>query len=582
MNGRFEMKDDFYLNGEKIKIISGGIHYFRIVPEYWRDRLEKLKALGCNTVETYIPWNLHEKEKGIFDFSGILDVVGFVKLAQELGLWVILRPSPYICGEWEFGGLPWWLLAEDGMRLRCMYEPYLAHVKAYYEKLFEVIKPLQITEGGPVIFMQIENEYGYYGDNEEYLSYMKKLMTDCGCSVPLVTSDGPFGDAFDCGKVENVLQTGNFGSKGRMQFGVMKKKIGDRPLMCMEFWVGWFDSWGMPCHQTGDLAEHVRDLDEILSEGHVNIYMFIGGTNFGFMNGANYYDVLTPDVTSYDYDALLTEDGQITPKYEAFRDVISKYAAVPQVEFTTKIQRKNYGTLKCTRNTGMFSNLSRIARRVQNIVPLSMEKLGQGYGYILYESTLEKEGDLETIRLYGANDRACFFMDEKPLITLYDRELLSEYAFETPAAKGEKLSILVENMGRVNFGPSLEKQRKGIDHCVQINGHQHYDWNMYCLPMEDLSGLSFEKPVQEGEPGFYEFIFTVEEAGDTFLDFTGWGKGCVLVNDFNIGRFWEIGPQRRLYIPAPLLRKGENRILIFETEGKASGEISLCDEPDLG
>lgn len=582
MNGRFEIKDDFYLNGEKIKIISGGIHYFRIVPEYWRDRLEKLKALGCNTVETYIPWNLHEKEKGKFDFTGMLDVCAFVRMAQELGLWVILRPSPYICGEWEFGGLPWWLLAEDGMRLRCMYEPYLKHVKDYYEKLFQVIGPLQITEGGPVIFMQIENEYGYYGDDGEYLNYMKKLMLDCGCSVPLVTSDGPFGDAFDCGKVENVLQTGNFGSKGRLQFGLMKQKIGDKPLMCMEFWVGWFDSWGVSCHQTGDLAEHVKDLDEILSEGHVNIYMFIGGTNFGFMNGANYYDVLTPDVTSYDYDALLTEDGQITPKYEAFRDVISKYAEIPQVHLTTQTRRKSYGTLKAVRSTGLFANLDNISQRTQNVLPLSMEKLGQGYGYILYESALEREGDLTTIRLHGANDRANIFLDEKPLVTLYDRELLAEHTFEKPVAKGERMSILVENMGRVNFGPALEKQRKGIDQCVQINGHQHYKWNMYCLPMEDLSGLTFDTPVKEGEPGFYEFLFMAEETGDTFLELAGWGKGCVLVNGFNIGRFWEIGPQKRLYIPGPLLQKGENRILVFETEGKAPGEVRLWDEPDLG
>lgn len=594
MNGRFEIKDDFYLNGEKIKIISGGIHYFRIVPEYWRDRLEKLKALGCNTVETYIPWNLHEKEKGKFDFSGMLDIEAFVRTAQELGLWVILRPSPYICAEWEFGGLPWWLLAEDGMRLRCMYEPYLKHVKEYYEKLFGIIKPLQITQGGPVIFMQVENEYGYYGDSGEYLEYMKNLMIACGCEVPLVTSDGPFGDAFDCGKIEGVLQTGNFGSKGKQQFSLMKQKIGDRPLMCMEFWVGWFDSWGVPAHQTGDMEEHVKDLDDMLSEGHVNIYMFIGGTNFGFMNGANYYDVLTPDVTSYDYDALLTEDGQITPKYKAFQEVIAKYAAAPAMQAAEigeageslighgQIQRKAYGKLQVVRSAGLFANLLNLTKPVNSIMPLSMEKLGQGYGYILYESLLEKEGNLATIRLHDANDRANIFMDEKPLVTLYDRELLVEHTFEKPVTKGRKLSILVENMGRVNFGPALEKQRKGIDRCVQINGHQHYNWNMYCLPMEDLSGLSFDAPLKEGEPGFYEFLFTAEETGDTFLDMTGWGKGCVFVNDFNIGRFWEIGPQRRLYIPAPLLRKGENRILVFETEGKAPGEVRLCDEPDLG
>lgn len=582
METTFEIKDDFYLNGEKIKIISGGVHYFRIVPEYWKDRLEKLKALGCNTVETYIPWNLHEKEKGKFDFSGMLDIERFVRTAQELGLWVILRPSPYICAEWEFGGLPWWLLQEDGMRLRCMYEPYLKHVSEYYHKLFEVIAPLQVTQGGPVIFMQVENEYGYYGDDGGYLEYMKNLMIDCGCSVPLVTSDGPWGDAFSCGRLEGALQTGNFGSKGHQQFEVIRQKIGDKPLMCMEFWVGWFDNWGVECHQTGDLAEHVKDLDEILSEGHVNIYMFIGGTNFGFTNGSNYYDVLTPDVTSYDYDALLTEDGQITPKYEAFRKVIAKYADIPDVELSTRIERRAYGELKVRRSTGLFENLENISRCVESVTPQSMEKLGQGYGYTLYESALVREGDIEKIRLYGANDRANIFMDEKPVLTLYDRELLEEHGFEPALPKGEKLSILVENMGRVNFGPALEQQRKGIDRCVTLNGHQHYYWKQYCLAMEDLSGLDFSRPHAAHTPGFYEFSFEAEELGDTFLDFAGWGKGCVLVNGFNIGRFWEIGPQKRLYIPAPLLKEGENTILIFETEGKAAGSIVLCDEPDLG
>ena len=226
---KFEIKDDFYLNGRKIKIISGSIHYFRVVPEYWKDRLEKLKALGCNTVETYIPWNLHEKEKGKFEFSGMLDIRRFIEEAQGLGLLVILRPSPYICAEWEFGGLPYWLLKEDGMKLRCAYSPYLEDVKEYYEKLFEVIAPFQITRGGPVIMMQLENEYGYYGDDKEYLDYLKNLMKDCGCEVPIVTSDGPFGDAFDCGKTEGALQTGNFGSHGKEQFEVMKKKIGDGP-----------------------------------------------------------------------------------------------------------------------------------------------------------------------------------------------------------------------------------------------------------------------------------------------------------------------------------------------------------------
>ncbi|MDD7738900.1 MAG: beta-galactosidase family protein [Fusicatenibacter sp.] len=579
---KFEVRDDFYVNGEKIKIISGGVHYFRILPEYWEDRLIKLKKLGCNTVETYIPWNLHEKRKGEYDFTGILDIAEFVRIAQKLGLWVILRPSPYICAEWEFGGLPWWLLKEDGMKLRCMYEPYLKHVSDYYHKLFEVIRPLQITEGGPVIFMQVENEYGYYGDDTAYLEYMKNLMNDCGCTVPLVTSDGPWGDAFDCGRLEGALQTGNFGSKGKAQFAVMREKIGDKPLMCMEFWVGWFDNWGVECHQTGDLAEHVKDLDEILSEGHVNIYMFIGGTNFGFMNGSNYYDVLTPDVTSYDYDALLTEDGQITPKYTAFQEVISKYAEIPECEPLKEIPRKAYGKLDVVRSADLFENLNQISVEKKSVYPVSMEKLDQGYGYILYESALTKEKEVEKIRLYGANDRANIFLNEKPAAVLYDRELLDEISFEEPIQDCQKLDILVENMGRVNFGPALEVQRKGIDRCVTVNGHQHFNWSMYNLPMEDLSGLDYTKPARKGLPGFYEFRFHVEEKGDTFLDFAGWGKGFVLINGFQLGRFWEIGPQKRLYVPAPLLKEGENTILIFETEGKNPGFIQLCDEPDLG
>ncbi len=579
---QFEIRDEFYLDGNKIKIISGGMHYFRVVPEYWRDRLEKLKKLGCNTVETYIPWNLHEKEKGQFDFTGILDIVRYVKTAQELGLMVILRPSPYICAEWEFGGLPYWLLKEEGMRLRCMYAPYLKHVKEYYEKLFEVIATLQITHGGPVIMMQVENEYGYYGDDRPYMEYIKQLMLDNGCEVPLVTSDGPWGDAFECGKIDGVLQTGNFGSKGKEQFALMRKTIGNKPLMCMEFWVGWFDNWGVECHQTGDINEHAKDLDDILSEGHVNIYMFEGGTNFGFTSGANYYDVLTPDITSYDYDALLTEDGRITPKYEAFQKVISKYTEIPEMELTTEIKRKAYGTLEITRRTGLFENLPNLVLPVENVVPQSMEALNQGYGYILYESALKHEGNIEKIRLWGANDRANIFIDEKPVLALYDRELLSEHEFENPLEKGKKLDILVENMGRVNFGPALEHQRKGIDGGVQINGHQHYYWKQYCLPMEDLSALDFELQAKEGTPGFYEFTFEADETADTFLDFSGWGKGCVLVNGFNIGRFWEIGPQKRLYIPAPLLKTGKNTILIFETEGKHTDTVTLWDEPDLG
>ncbi len=580
--GNFEIKDNFYLDGKPFQIISGAIHYFRIVPEYWKDRLEKLKAMGCNTVETYIPWNMHEPKKGEFHFEGMLDIERFIKTAQDLGLYVILRPSPYICAEWEFGGLPAWLLAEDGMKLRVSYPSFLKHVQDYYDVLLKKIVPYQINYGGPVILMQVENEYGYYANDREYLLAMKDKMQKDGVVVPLVTSDGPFEENLNGGHLEGALPTGNFGSKTEERFEVLKKYTDGGPLMCTEFWVGWFDHWGNGGHMTGNLEESVKDLDKMLELGHVNIYMFEGGTNFGFMNGSNYYDELTPDVTSYDYDALLTEDGQITEKYRRYRDVIAKYREIPEVTFTTEIKRKAYGTLQAKEKVSLLSVLDDLSTPVESSFPQSMEKLGQNYGYILYHSTLDTEEKLEKLRLWEANDRANIFVDQKPVTTLYDLELLKEKELDVTFERGADFDILMENMGRVNFGPRMEHQRKGIGQCVQVNGHMHNHWKQYTLPLDNIEKVDFSKEYKEGLPGFYRFTVDIDETADTFLDFEGWGKGCVFVNGFNIGRFWEIGPQKRLYIPAPLLKKGENEIIVFETEGKTRDTIVLKDEPDIG
>ncbi len=579
---RFEIKEDFYLDGEKIKIISGGIHYFRVVPEYWRDRLEKIKALGCNTIETYVAWNVHEPKKGEFCFEGIADLGRFLALAQELGLWAIVRPSPYICAEWEFGGLPAWLLAEDGMRLRSSYEPYINHIRDYYKKLFEVLAPLQVTNGGPILMFQIENEYGAYGEDSTYLESLKQIMEDNGVTVPFITSDGPWGDYLSCGKVEGVLQSGNFGSKAKEQFTILKKHIGDKPLMCMEFWVGWFDAWGDK-HHTEPPEKHAKELNDILELGNVNIYMAEGGTNFGFMNGANYYDRLTPDVTSYDYDALLTEDGQITEKYKAFQEVISRFQKIPQVELTTRIGRTSYGEIPVKEKVGLFEALDSIAVPEEHFYPQPMEKLGQAYGYILYRSELVRDKEIEKLFLFETNDRAKVYLDEKEIATLYDRELLAEKKVDKIC--GERLDILVENMGRVNYGIRMERQNKGIKGAVVLNGHQHYKWTHYPLPLDNLERLPFGKGYTKGLPAFYRFEFVAEEQKDgyldTFLDVSGFGKGCAFINGFNLGRFWEIGPQGRLYVPGPLIHAGKNEIILFETEGKAADKITLCAEPKL-
>ena len=577
----FEIKDTFLLNGQPVQIISGAIHYFRVVPQYWRDRLAKLKNMGCNTVETYIPWNFHEPRKGQFEFDGMKDVEGFVRLAQEVGLLVILRPTPYICGEWEFGGLPAWLLKEDGIRLRCNDPRYLQHVKDYYDELLPRLVPLQVTHGGPVIMMQVENEYGSYGDDKEYLAALRDLMIARGVNVPLVTSDGPEPDMMNCGRVEGILQTGNFGSHTVERFGFMAQR-GIKPLMCMEFWCGWFDHWGNGGHSRTDAAACAKEFATLLDMGHVNIYMFHGGTNFGLMNGANDYDSLAPDVTSYDYDAPLTEDGLITEKYLRFREAVEKHTGKPVPQMALQeIPRRAYGEAMRTAAMPLLETIRRLPAE-RRVNPVSMERLDQDYGYILYSSMLENEAELRKIQLVDAADRAQILLDGQIIATLYDRQLLSPVSFDPPipVRKGAQLDILVENLGRVNYSYKLEKQRKGIDGAVVINDHQHYGWDIRCVDEAAMRALPVAEGVAQG-PQVYDLTFDVVQPADTWLNLSGWGKGVVLLNGFTLGRFWHIGPQKRLYIPAPLLREGCNQLRILETEGVA-GTVCLLDGPDLG
>jgi len=575
-----EVKEDIYINGEKFRIISGSIHYFRVIPEYWRDRLEKLKAMGCNTVETYVAWNLHEPKEGTFCFTDGLDLGKFISLAKELNLYIIIRPSPYICAEWEFGGLPAWLLNKKGMRLRCNCKGFLECVSRYYQQLFQILTPLQISYGGPVILMQLENEYGSFGDDKEYLMNLKRLMAENGAVVPLVTADGSEVQFLRDGTVKDVLPTVNFGSGTVTRFGELGKFAKGCPLMCMEYWVGWFDTWGSGSHSKSDLEENIKDLDDMLRLGHVNFYMFHGGTNFGFMNGSNYLDRLKPHVTSYDYDAPLTEDGQFSEKYFAFQKVIGKYTSIPQMSFSANIKRINYGTYPVSQKVSLFPVLKDLSEPVFSPDTKTMEELGQNYGYILYRSRLGRGSYIEKFRLAQAGDRGIVFANERKIGIRYDRELEQDCSL-TFQADEVQLDILMENMGRVNYGEKLERQRKGIAGGVLMDGKFHFGWDHYPLPLENLEGLDFGKEYIIGTPAFYRILFEARETGDTFLDLEGWGKGCVFVNGRNIGRFWEIGPQGRLYIPGPLLSEGSNEIIIFETDGKAGGNVLLTDRPKL-
>lgn len=573
----------FWLNEEPIRILSGAIHYFRVVPDYWEDRLLKLKACGFNTVETYIPWNLHEPEEGKFKFDGLADVERFIALAGELGLHVIVRPSPYICAEWEFGGLPAWLLREPDVHLRCMDERYLRKVDAYYDVLIPKLVPLLSTNGGPILAVQIENEYGSYGNDKNYLSYLKNGMQERGINVLLFTSDGPTDQMLQGGTLPDVLATVNFGSRPEEEFAKFREYRPDEPLFCMEYWNGWFDHWLKP-HHTRDGGDVADVLDRMLAAGaSVNFYMFHGGTNFGFYNGANYQDKYEPTITSYDYDSPLSECGDVTEKYRAVREVLRKHGADVPDALPEPSRKTRYGRVAMTEAADLFANLESLSAPVRSVCPVPMEKLGQSYGFILYRTQVTGPRSSQELHVQDVHDRAQVFLDGR-LIGTIERWDQKPIIVDIPA-QGATLDILVENMGRVNYGPRL-KDPKGITEGVRLDNQFQFDWTIYPLPLADLSALPFsEIPSSSAaaeNPMFYKGELIVDEIADTFMRLEGWTKGVVWVNGFNLGRYWEKGPQKTLYVPGPLLRKGRNEIIVFELHGANKPELELVETPDLG
>ncbi len=363
---------DFYYKNQKTTIISGAIHYFRMFKEQYKDRLLKLKACGFNAVETYVAWNIHEPEKGEFVWEDFHSLKEFLELAKELDLMVFLRPGPYICSEWEFGGFPYWLLKEDNIHLRCYNETYLKHVDDWFDVLIEYIKPYLATNGGPIVAVQVENEYGSYGEDKKYLNYIKDGLLKRGVDVLLFTSDGPTRYMLSGGEIEGVLKTVNFGSRTVDSFNLLKEIQPDMPIMCMEFWDGWFDHWG-DIHHIRDPKEIVFEFEEMLKYGgNVNFYMFFGGTNFGFRNGANYYDKYKSTVTSYDYNALLTESGDITPQYLEARKLIEKYIGKIELDIPKNSKKMAYGKFNLTESAKLFENLNNLTSPIQSVCPEPM------------------------------------------------------------------------------------------------------------------------------------------------------------------------------------------------------------------
>ncbi|MEH7251522.1 beta-galactosidase [Neobacillus niacini] len=574
-------QNSFLLDGKEIRLLSGAMHYFRTVPEYWEDRLIKLRECGFNTVETYVAWNLHEPEEGQFVFEGIADIERFIKTAEKVGLHVIVRPGPYICAEWEFGGFPYWLLTVPNIKLRCYDQLYLEKVDAFFDVLFERLQPLLRSNGGPIIAIQVENEYGSFGNDQKYLQYMRDSIQKRIGDELIFTSDGPAPSMLHGGMIEGVLETVNFGSRTESAFEQLKQYQPNAPLMCMEFWHGWFDHWGEE-HHTRSTESVIETLESILEQnGSVNFYMAHGGTNFGFYNGANHNEeVYQPTITSYDYDGLLTESGDVTEKFFAVRKTFEKYVELPEMKLPPVTPKNQYGDVHFVERVALLDSLKQLSSPQQSQTPLTMEEYGQGYGFIVYETVIKGAYGKQTITVQDIHDRGQIYLNGE-YAGLVER-IGDRSSIEVNITEEEtKLQIIVENMGRVNYGPFLN-DFKGITEGVRAGNQFLFDWTVYPLPLNDLSPLVFTRDeAKENHPYLHRGTLNIDEATDTFIDMSGWTKGVVFVNAHNLGRYWGIGPQQTLYVPAPFLHKGENEIVILELHDH-KGTVTFVDQQVLG
>ena len=597
----FEIKDgNFYRNGEVTRILSGEMHYARIPHEYWRHRLQMMKGMGLNTVATYVFWNLHETEPGKWDFEGDKNLAEYIRIAGEEGMMVILRPGPYVCAEWEFGGYPWWLQNIEGMEIRRDNEQFLKCTKTYIERLYQEVGSLQCTKGGPIIMVQCENEFGSYVAQrkdiplEEHRSYnakIKKQLADAGFDVPLFTSDGSW--LFEGGSTPGALPTAN----GESDVENLKKVVneyhdGKGPYMVAEFYPGWLMHWAEPFPQIS-ASEIAKETENFLkNDVSFNYYMVHGGTNFGFTSGANYDKKrdIQPDMTSYDYDAPISEAGWVTPKYDTLRTVIQKYVKNKIPAAPAPIATIEIPSIKLNRVADLLGYAETLTP-VASDKPMTFEQLNLGYGYVLYSRHFNQPIS-GTLQLEGLRDFAVVYVNGEKVGELNRNTQTYEMEIDIPF--NATLQILVENMGRINYGARIVENNKGIISPVIIDGKEITgEWNMYQLPMSSApelnnmgryasSNTTSKAEKLKGTPVVYEGTFTLNETGDTFIDMENWGKGIIFINGKNIGRYWKVGPQQTLYIPGVWLNKGENKIVIFEQlNDDAKTEVSTLKTPKL-
>jgi len=574
-------KSDFLLDDKPFQIIAGELHYPRVPKEAWRDRMKMAKAMGLNTIGTYVFWNLHEPQKGKFDFSGNNNIAEFVKVAKEEGLWVILRPSPYVCAEWEFGGYPYWLQNEKGLVVRSKEKQYLDEYKKYIMEVGKQLAPLQINHGGNVIMVQIENEYGSYAADKEYLDINRKMFIAAGFDGLLYTCDP--GNDVKNGHLDGLLPAINGeDNPEKVKSTINANHNGAGPYFIAEWYPAWFDWWGTP-HHTVPATKYTEKLDGVLAAGiSINMYMFHGGSTRGFMNGANYKDTspYEPQISSYDYDAPLDEAGNPTEKFRLFREVIQKHlpigtslGAIPAAKPSMSVPEFN---LK--ESVGIFNTLP---KAVKNTKPLTFEDLQQDYGYLLYRTTIKggKKGNLQIDKL---RDYALIFINKKQ-VGILDRRL-NQNTLTIDLPNGDvQLDIFVENMGRINFGKYLLENKKGITEKVTFEGVEINNWSMFSLPFNNISSYktSPAKGAQEDGPVLKKGSFQLNTVADTYFDMSNWGKGVVWVNGHNLGRYWAIGPQQTLYVPKEWLKKGNNEVAVLELINPTQNTMKAIDKPIL-
>ena len=594
--GHFTVGDkSFLLNGEPFVVKAAEIHYPRIPQPYWEHRIKMCKALGMNTVCIYVFWNIHEQREGQFDFTGNNDVAAFCRLAQKNGMYVIVRPGPYVCAEWEMGGLPWWLLKKKDIRLREQDPYFMERVKIFEQKVGEQLAPLTIQNGGPIIMVQVENEYGSYGENKPYVSEIRDCLRGIyGQELALFQCD--WASNFEKNGLDDLVWTMNFGTGANIdqQFRRLGELRPDAPKMCSEFWSGWFDKWGAQ-HETRPAKDMVDGMDEMLSKGiSFSLYMTHGGTSFGHWAGAN-SPGFAPDVTSYDYDAPINEQGLPTSKYWELRTMMQKYAegrlpAVPKAPMPI-VSVPQFRLEKVMDLCGL------VTKRVENRDVLTMEDMDCGWGMIQYTTTLPDIPRKSVVTLNDCHDYAQIWVNHQ-FVGSIDRVKNEKSLMLPPVKKGDVLNILVEAMGRINFGRAI-KDFKGITSDVQLqteqDGHEmtytlkhwvirtmadDYEAIKAAMASNRMEAKDNEAIVSDG--GYFKGEFMLKKVGDTFLNFEAFGKGQVWVNGHAMGRIWHIGPQQTLYVPGCWLKKGKNEVIVLDIVGpKAEPIVFGQTEPEL-